>query len=186
MIGDDALAAWVVGHEARPEPLRVFECALAELAQLVMELNTTIGKLAFADGARVGGDVERALERTAVLSDALPEGPEGADALRRFHEMRSVARRQLAIAPAPSLVAIATAESGDDAQWRDEEQSWIAERLGRDSSPCIPAAHRKRPPTRPETPVAIRRVSDDMHRAAIRALTTRGENDGGEFEDHEP
>lgn len=187
MIGEDATRSCDSAGDAFPERLALFNCALDELAKLTMTLTATIHQLAFADGARVGGEVESALERAAILTDSLPEGPDGADALRRFHAMRNVARRQLAIAPTPSLTAIAAVKAGNHEEWHDEEQAWIAKRLARGSSPCIPAPSRARRTTRPGTPGAIRRVIDGDDGSAATARTAPNADPSDDrFEDHEP
>lgn len=186
MIGEDATQPCGSEGESFPGRLALFNSALGELATLTMKLTATIHELAFADGVRVGGEVESALERAGILSDSLPDGPDSADALRRFHAMRNVARRQLAIAPMPSLTAIAAAKVGNHDEWYEEEQAWIAKRLARGSSPCIPALSRARRTTRPGTPVAIRRAIDgDGGRGATVLTAPDADPSHDRLEDHE-
>lgn len=130
--------------------------ALAGVMRATLTLTSANTSLTFADAAGARRELERALSNAELLVDALPEGPEYVEALRQFQDIRGTARRQLAIAPAPTLAAVAAAERGDRSLWQHEEQRWIADRLARGSSPCLPARNRPRRDTLPATPHALR------------------------------
>lgn len=163
MIGGDAFRCGNTQPEASAEPSdspgspqgRLF-FALAGVMQSTLTLTSANTALNFAEGARARRELEHALSSAELLVDVLQEGPEHADALRQFQHIRDVARRQLAIAPAPTLAAVAADERGDGSLWHQEEQSWIADRLARGSSPCLSGRNRARRDTLPATPHALR------------------------------
>lgn len=130
--------------------------ALAGVMQSTLTLTAVNTALNFAEGARARRELERALSSAELLIEALPDGSEHADALRRYQDICGVARRQLAIAPAPTPAAVAATDRGDGSLWQHEEQSWIADRLARGSSPCLPTRNRARRDTLPATPHALR------------------------------
>ncbi len=120
MRAEDAIRARCAEVEESAEPSdslgspqgRLF-FALAGVMQSTLTLTLATAALNFAEGARARRALESARSSAELLIDELPEGPEHADALRRFQNLRGVAMRQLAIAPAPTLAAVAVADRGD-------------------------------------------------------------------------
>jgi hypothetical protein len=135
------------------------EAAIDDVVRLTLALTSAIGKLAYADAARARCELEHALPRAQVVAETLPRGSKRAVALHRIDEMRTVAARQLAIAPAPSSAAIEAAEAGDRTAWNREAQAWIASRLASRASSRSPRRRTHRRDTRPDTPTALRESS---------------------------
>jgi hypothetical protein len=135
------------------EPLDTFEAALDAIIFRTLALTSAIAKLDYWDGARLRGDVERALGRAHELVVELPNTRQWADTLSQLRRMREVAELMLAIAPSPSTTALATAELGDMTLWRREEQAWIERR--QNSAPHAPVPRRRHRDTRPDTPTAL-------------------------------
>jgi hypothetical protein len=159
--------------------------ALARVMQSTLALTSANAALDFSEAARARRELEHGLSCAELLVDALPEGPEQADALRRFQDIRGAARSQLAIAPSPTLAAIAAAERGDGSLWQHEEQNWIADRLARGSSPCLSARNRARRDTLPATPHALRLALGGDEASTATALACRSSARMSQ-EPHEP
>jgi hypothetical protein len=172
MIHKDPARSPIANGPPAPATVDTFESAIAEVAQLTLALTSAIRKLGYADGARLRGELERALSRAQALAEGIAGGSERAEALRQLGDMQDVATRMLMIAPAPSSAAIEAAEAGDRTAWQREEQAWIAGRQPSDSSPRIPERRRERKATRPDSPKALRDMSGD----ATVPTTARGPN----------
>lgn len=193
MIGEEAIRSGSAEPEASADPPnslgspqgRLF-FALADVMQSTLTLTSANTSLNFADAAGARHELERALSSAELLVDALPEGPEHAEALRQFQDIRGAARRQLAIAPAPTLAAVAAAERGDGSLWQHEEQSWIADRLARGSSPCLSARNRARRDTLPATPHALRVALGGDEASMATALASSRSLAYASEETHEP
>ncbi|TMQ04849.1 MAG: hypothetical protein E6J90_17435 [Deltaproteobacteria bacterium] len=155
MIREDAKRSAAVDGAPQPESVDAFEAAIDDVLRLAMRLTAAIATRAYADGARLRGHLERALLSAQAIAERLADGAARADALHQLAEWQAAAARLLMIAPAPSTAAIAAAESGDDATWKQEERTWIAGRQASAMRPrlSLPRAHRD---TRPESPQAKR------------------------------
>jgi len=117
-----------------------------------------IAKLAYAEGARVRDDLERALSRAWVLATAVPDGAGRTETILRLDAVRAVANVVLESAPAPSAAAIKAAAAGDHSEWHWEEQTWIASRLLRGP---VPRRRTGSHDTRPDSPRALRGTPED-------------------------
>ena len=136
-------------------PADVCGTAIPELVQLILELTSANAAIDYANAAGVRKELEHGLLEAQHAFESLPEGPARAEALRRLDGLRTIADRQLAIAPVPSAAAIAAAKAGDSSAWFREADEWAATRLGHGSSrPRQP--RRSRSDTRPESPGALR------------------------------
>lgn len=171
MIREDAERTPVADGRASPEPVEMFEAAIAEVAELTLELTSAVAEHAYADGAHLRGELEDALCRAQVCAEHIPKGSQRSEALRQLGDMHAVTNRTLMTAPAPSLSAIEAMEAGDPTAWNQERQAWIAGRLASGSNPSIPTEGRERRETRPESPKAFRETSGD-------ARDTRGATSG--------
>lgn len=138
-----------------------FQAAIDDVIRLTFALTSAIANRVYAVGARVRGDLERALSGAQALAECLPEGVKRADGLRQLGELQAIATRQLMIAPAPSAAAIDAASAGDYTAWKEEERAWIAHRLARGSSPNLDVPRRARRDTRPDSPRALRKAPGD-------------------------
>jgi hypothetical protein len=146
--------------------------AISDVLRLTLALNTANARLAFADGALVRRDLERVLLRAQTLVDARADAVEGIRLRGELDALRSVATQALAIAPAPSPIAMAAAKTGDFSALQREEQAWIAWRWAGSYSLRGPRCRaRRRCETPPETPIALRRASP-----RDRSQRTRGES----------
>jgi hypothetical protein len=163
---------------ANRKPATAIEAAIEDVVRLTLELTSAIGQLAYADAVHARNELERALLRAQGIAESLPGGSKRALALRRVHEIREVAARELASAPASSSAAIEAAEAGDKVPWSREVRAWIVSRLASRSSTRGPRrrAHRD---TRPDAPKALRETFSKAGDAAAAipatALGTSGE-----------
>jgi hypothetical protein len=145
-------------------PATAIEAAIENVVRLTLALTSAIGQLAYADAVRARNELERALSRAQGIAEGLPGASKRALALRRVHEIREVAARQLAIAPAFNSAAIEAAEAGDKVPWSREARAWIVSRLAsRSSTRPRRRAHRD---TRPDAPKALRETSGEAGDAA--------------------
>jgi hypothetical protein len=158
VIRKDAERTPVAGGPASPEPVEMFETAIADVAELTLGLASAIAEHAYEDGAQLRGELEGALCRAQVYAEHIPNGSQRSKALRQLGDMHAVTNRTLMIAPAPSVTAIEAAEAGDPSAWNQERQVWIAGRRASGSNPRVPP---ERGETRPESTKAFRDTSCD-------------------------
>jgi hypothetical protein len=138
-----------------------FATAIAEVAELTMALSSANTTLAFADGVRIRGKLERALPHAQRVAERIVDGSARTEALRQLGDMQSIATRALMLAPSPSEAALRAAESGDWSAWLAEEQAWIAVRMANGTGSPATTHRRGRRATRPERPHALHAVFDD-------------------------
>lgn len=162
MIHDNATPSVADGLPAAVPP-KTFDTAIGAVEDLTTALRSAISDVAFAEAARLPGELERALARAATLAQNLPDASERATATHRLGEARAVAVDLFQIAPAPTAAAIAAAEAGDRAAWILEEQAWVARRLARGTNPRLRRPRRARRDTQPASPHALRlaAIEDD-------------------------
>jgi hypothetical protein len=165
VIREDAERTPVADGAASPEPVEMFEAAIAEVAELTLGLASAIAEHAYADGAHLRGELEDALCRAQVCAEHIPNGSQRSKALRQLGDMHAVTNRTLMIAPAPSLRATEAAEAGDPSTWNQEQEAWIAGRRASGSNPQLPTQRRDHCETRPESPRAFRHTSGDARNA---------------------
>jgi hypothetical protein len=140
---------------AARDPVSKVEAAIEKVVRLTLELTSANGTLVYADAVRARRELTRALSRAKVIAASLLRPSERALALYRIGEMRTIAARQLAIAPAPSPAAIETAAAGDKTLWNREARAWIASRLASGSRSGSPRRRTHRHDTHPDTPRAL-------------------------------
>jgi hypothetical protein len=145
----------VAARPSEAAPVDACTTAIAELVRLILELTSTNTALDYTNGARVRKELEHGLGEAQQTFETLPDGLARIEALRRLDGLRTLADRQLSIAPAPSAAAIAAAQAGDSSVWLDEADEWATGRLGHGSSRPGPL-RRPRSDTRPERPGARR------------------------------
>jgi hypothetical protein len=142
------------------DPATAIEVAIEDVVRLTLELTAANGRLAYADSVRARNELERALLRAQRIAESLHGASKRALALHRVHEIREVAARQLAIAPASS-----SAEAGDKARRNREARAWVVSRLASCSSTGRPR-RRTRGDTLPDAPKALRETSGEAGDAA--------------------
>jgi hypothetical protein len=133
--------------------------AILDVVRLTLELTSANEKLDFPKGARIRGELERALPHAQALAEALPVGRPRSAALDWLENLRTLADRQLVIAPRPTAAAIEAADAGDPSVFWREADAWAAVRLGSGMSRSRPR-RRTRTDTSPGTPGALRNESD--------------------------
>jgi hypothetical protein len=164
MINEDSSRPASTNHVERSS--ETFATAIAEVVELTMALSSANTTLAFADGVRIRGELERALPRAQRVAERIVDGPARAEALRQLGDMQSIAARALMLAPSPSEAALRAAEAGDRSAWLAEEQAWIAVRMANGTGSPVATQRRGRRATRPERPYALHNGSDDAREVA--------------------
>ena len=133
--------------------------AILDVVRLTLELTSANEKLDFPKGARIRGELERALANAQALADALPVGRPRSAALDWLENLRTLADHQLVIAPRPTAAAIEAADAGDPSVFWREADAWAAVRLS--GGMTRRQRRRTRTDTRPGTPGALRNEPDD-------------------------
>jgi hypothetical protein len=155
VIDEDATLPPAADGLSTADPPDAFAAAIRTVAELAMALSSAIADVAFADAARLRGEVGHALCRAANLAAQLANDEDRQTAAGQLIEMRGVTSRIFEVAPTPSPAAIAAAETGDRTAWIREEQAWIASRLASGTNPRIPRPQRHRRETLPDSPRAL-------------------------------
>lgn len=178
MSGDERLRRLHADLSPRPvedDPAGMYWAVIDAIVRLTFELTSAIAAVDFPEAVRARDELELALLHADVLAGSLPDGPERAEALQQLRELHAIAKRQLAMGPAPTLAAVEAADASDESLWCQEAQTWIAARLAcgvtpQRFAPISSSSHSRRRPVpsdaRPGTPRALHdapnRLSDDI------------------------
>jgi hypothetical protein len=140
------------GSDLPPGDRGSFDGVLRAVRDRTLRLTCSIGRIDYLTAWLEACELERQLERAARVAAAIPDARERAAAMRRLDDVRAVSASMLALAPAPSPLAIRQARStdryADRSAWQREEQQWIAARAADNAAQLLASARCSASPDR--------------------------------------